>query len=209
MKEKVVLKSVHPEKYPDLVIECRVIQNAEIGAYLEEIRANGAESFYAYKSAPVLARPGKVGEEIKTTLITIVDGKEYILGEEDGVVKERSVQTDNGEVMMSDYVITNNNSTSNEQYIVKAEKFMKTYSHIGYHHLEHQFIFTPVYESRLLTQVPENVIIMTSWGAPAVCLAGSYIVTYDAASNDYNTIERGAFESTYTVEGPAVVRKKN
>ena len=209
MKEKVILKSAHPEEYPDLVIECRVIQNAEIGAYLEEITQNGAVSFYAYKSAPVLARTGEVGEVIKTTLVTFVDGREYVLSEEENVVKERPVKTESGVTQMRDVVITNHNSTSNEQYIVKAEKFLKTYEYIGSKRLDHADVYEPVYESRLLTQVPENVIIMTSWGAPAVCLAGSYIVTYDAASNDYNTIERGAFESTYVYEGPAVVRKKN
>ena len=41
---------------------------------------------------------------------------------------------------------------------------------------------------------------MTSWVAPAVCLAGSYIVTYNAEENDYNTLEQGAFNSTYQKE---------
>ena len=65
-----------------------------------------------------------------------------------------------------------------------------------------------VYESRLLTQVDENIIIITSWGVPAVCLAGSYVVTYDAESNDYNVIEQDAFESTYTREDTSNYSKK-
>ena len=209
MFEKIILKSAHPEEYPDLEIVCRVIPNEEIGTYVEEITQNGAESFYAYKSAPVLARSGEVGEVIKTQLVTFVDGREYILSEEENVVKQRTVKTAEGEATMNDIVVTNHNSTSNEEYIVKAEKFLKTYKYIGSKRLDHKDVFEPVYDSRLLTQVPENVIIMTSWGAPAVCLAGSYIVTYDSASNDYNTIEKGAFDSTYTYEGPAITRKKN
>lgn len=186
MKEKIILKSAHPEEYADLVIECRVIPNDKIGEYLENIPEE--RKFYAYKTGEVKARQGRVGEVIKTTLKTIIEGKEYILSEEENTVKEREEGTD--------IVVTNISSTSNEQYIVKNDKFMKTYSSdtdkcIGW---------VPVYDSRLLTQVDENLIIMTAWGAPAVCLAGSYIVTYDASSNDYNTLEKGAFESTYTKE---------
>ena len=53
MKEKIVLKNAHPEEYPDLVIECRVIPNDKIGEYLESIPNN--KKFYAYKSASVKA----------------------------------------------------------------------------------------------------------------------------------------------------------
>ncbi len=181
MKEKVILKSTHPEEYPDLTVECRVIPNDQIGEYLDTIPDD--KKFYAYKKGSVKARVGKVGEKIKTTLKTIVDGKEYILSEEENTVKERDGYPD--------IVVTNVSSTSNEQYVVKNSKFIETYSS------ENDEDWTPVYDSRLLTQVDENVIIMTTWGAPAVCLAGSYIVTYNALENDYNTLEQGAFDSTY------------
>lgn len=197
MKKKIVLKSLHPAEYDDLVIECKVIPNDKIGEYLETIPEE--QKFYAYKSAPVLARTGKPGEVIKTYLVTFIDGKGYILSEEENIVKERIVDEKTG-TKMTDIVVTNESSTSNEEYVVKAQKFYGTYKHIGWVKSTKQSIYMPVYDSRLLTKVSENVIIMTSWGAPAVCLAGSYIVTYDAESNDYNTIERGAFESTYTKE---------
>lgn len=200
MKEKIILKSAHPEEYPDLVVKCRVIPNDKIGEYLDTIPEE--RKFYGYKSAPVLARTGKPGEVIKTKLTTIVDGKEYILSEEENTVKERSIGKDylGEDIMQIDIVVTNNQSTSNEQYVVKAQKFYTTYKSIGYKKNSDLVIYEPQHDSRLLTQVDENVIIMTSWGAPAVCLAGSYIVTYNAEENDYNTIEKGAFESTYTKE---------
>ena len=96
-----------------------------------------------------------------------------------------------------DVVITNDRSTSNEEYVVKMAKFADTYT-ADENSSEKRYI--PTYDSRLLTQVDENVMITTAWGSLALCLAGSYIVTYDASSNDYNTIEKGAFESTYTRE---------
>ena len=195
--QTVVLKSTHPDEYENLEISCRVIPNDMIGEYLSRIPED--RKFYAYKSADVEARIGYVGEEVKTELKTVVDGREYILSEENNVVKSRNYDG----VEMPDIVIKNVNSTSNEEYVVRRDKFYKTYDIIEIYvdnSGEQIFVSKPEYDSRLLTQVDENVIIMTSWGAPAVCLAGSYIVTYNAESNDYNTSEQGAFDSTYTVE---------
>lgn len=196
MKEKIVLKSTHPEKYPDLVVECRVISNDKIGEYLKSIPEE--RKLYAHKEGFVAARKGVAGEVVKTTLKTIVDGKEYILSEEENTVKMRECDG----VMQPDIVVTNISSTSNERYVVKHKKFVETYTAVPSVacHCGNSVKYQPVADSRLLTQVDENIIIMTSWGAPAVCLAGSYIVTYSAEGNDYNTIEQGAFNSTYVIE---------
>lgn len=200
MKERIILKSLHPEEYGDLEIECLVIPNDQIGAYLETISDD--KKFYAHKSGQVLAQVGKVGETVKTTLKTIVDGKEYILSEEENVVKDRD-----GKI---DIIVTNVSSTSNEQYVVKAAKFIDTYEMASEPTQNNPKClgWVPKYDSRLLTQIDENIIIITSWGAPVVCLKGSYIVTYNAEENDYNTLEQGAFESTYTVESQKQKRKK-
>lgn len=198
MKEKVILRSAHPEEYPDLEIECLVIPNDQIGEYLDSIRGE-TEEVVAYKSGSVIARSGVEGEKVDTILKTIVDGKEYILGEESNTVKKRTCA--DGEERC-DIVVANTSSTSNERYVVKYDKFIKTYeldSTLSHGCMMPAYRYIPVPEERVLTMVPENVIIMTSWGEPAVCLAGSYIVTYNADANDYNTIEKGAFESTYTV----------
>ena len=200
MKEKVVLRSAHPEEYPDLEIECLVIPNEEIGAYLESIRGE-AEEVLAYKSGSVMARMGEEGEKVDTVLTTVIDGKEYILGEESNTVKKR-VCADG--VERCDIVVTNTSSTSNERYVVKYDKFIQTYeldSTLSHGCMMPAYRYIPVPEERLLTRVGENVIIMTSWGAPAICLEGSFIVTYNADANDYNTLEQGAFNSTYTVTG--------
>lgn len=199
MKEKVILKSAHPEEYPDLVVECRVIQNDEIGSYLDTIPEE--RKFYAHKTGEVLARQGKVGEEIKTSLKTIVDGREYILSEVKKTVKERNFSSLGENITVPDMVITNISSTSNEEYVVRYEQFAKNYTILDIKqdmNGNDTFLCIPNYESRLLTQIDENIIIITNWGEPAVCLAGSYIVTYNAAKDDYNTLEQGAYKSTYT-----------
>lgn len=207
MKEKVVLKSANPEEYGDLVIECRVIPNDKIGEYLESIPEE--RKFTAYKTGKVIARRGVVGESVKTVLKTVVDGKEYILSEEEGVVKERTYTKKSNieeyEVTEPDYVITNVDSTSNEQYITKAERVDKTYDFVE--KTNAGFTYVPKYDPRTMTQVDENIIIITAWGSKAVCLKGGYVVTYDAATNDYNVLEKGAYESTYTREAETKTKK--
>ncbi len=185
MKEKVILKSTHPEEYGDLVIECRVIPNEEIGAYLATISDDKKQ--VAYKKGKVSARYGTPGEVVHTVLKTIVDGREYILSEETAPVAARP---DEDGTLIPDVVVKNISSTSNEEYVVKASKFVKMYYQDGEE-------YVPECEPRLLTEVPEDVIIITSWGAKAICLKGSFIVTYNAEANDYNTLEQGAYKSTY------------
>lgn len=185
MKEKVILKSAHPEEYGDLEIVCRVISNDQIGAYLQTISDD--KKHLAYKNGKVDARLGKVGEVVSTVLKVTIDGREYILSEEKTTVQERP-QKDG--TVMPDVVVKNISSTSNEEYVVKASNFAVMYYFDGEH-------YVPECEPRLLTEVPEDLIIITAWGAKAICLKGSFIVTYNANANDYNTLERGAYLQTY------------
>lgn len=173
MKEKIVLKSLYPEQYGDLVIECKVIENDKIGEYLDNIPED--KKFTAYKSGMVLARTGIVGEKIKTVLKTTIDGKQYILSEEEGTVKERPYSKkmlvagniEEYPASAPDYVITNISSTSNEEYITKAQQVERTYELVT--KTENGDILLPKPELRTLTEVDENVIIITAWGSKAVC----------------------------------------
>ena len=190
----IVLKSCNSELYPDLEVQCKVLQNEEIGEYLSKI--DETKKVVGYKNTPVLARIGETGEKVDTVLKTVVNGREYILSEETSTVKERDG--------FNDIVVTNISSNSNESYVVKAAKFESTYEKIEGN------MFMPKPDPRLLTQVDENLIIMTSWGSEAICLAGSYIVTYNALENDYNTLESGAKESTYVtspIEQTSILKK--
>ena len=191
MKEKIILKSANPEEYEDLVVECRVIENDKIGEYLETIPAE--RKFVGYKYAPVVVRDGIEGEVVETVLKTTIDGKDYILSEETTTV---SYEVDDEGIKYMNKVITNVNSTSNEQYVTKASKVEKTYDLVGKSE-EGNLVYTPSYDPREIAIVDENVIIMTAWGSKAVCLKGGGIVTYNASENDYNAIEAGALSSTY------------
>ena len=65
---------------------------------------------------------------------------------------------------------------------------------------EYGIEFVPSYDPRVLTQLDENVIIITAWGSKAVGLKGWYIVTYNAEQNDYNVLDEEACTYTYTKE---------
>ena len=179
--KKVLLKSCNPSEYPDLEITCRVLENGEIAGYVSEIPEE--KKCIGTKVGRVAARIGKEGEIVKPVLTTNIEGKEYVLSEEEGTVKVRDGHPD--------IVVTNLDSNSHESYIVKAAKFESTYTPNG------DGTFTPVADPRVLTEVPEHVIITTAWGSEAISLRGSYIVTYNAEENDFNVLERGAKESTY------------
>ena len=195
MKKEIVLKSCNPSEYGDEVVSCRVIENADVNAYLATIPEE--RKFYGMKVAAVVARPGIVGEEIHTTLLTERNGQVYILSEEDNTVREREVDG----TMLPDFVLTNIHSTSNEEYVVKAANLIKMYSN------NEDGTWTPTPEERLMAQVDEDVIIKTAWGSEAVCLKGSYIVIYNAEENDFNTLEKSAFESTYVKTGKTKSKK--
>ena len=190
MMKEIVLKSCRPEEYGDEVVTCRVIENADINAYLATIPEE--KRVRATKVAPVEARRGNVGETIHTVLLTERDGKTYILSEEDATVGEREVEGH----MVPDIVVTNVNSTSNEEYVVKSNKFGNMYV------ANEDGTWTPQPDERELVQVDEDIIIKTAWGSEAVCLSGSYIVIYNAEENDFNTLEQGAMRSTYKVSTP-------
>ena len=191
---KVILKSAHPEEYGDLEIECRELTREELTEYIANAPAE--DKFVGTKTAAVEARKGVPGEEIVTKLTITYEGREYIMSEVKNVVRERQLADG---TTQPDIVVKNVNSTSNEEYIVKFEKFAKTYTP------NTDGTFTPMPDERPLTRVRENIAFTTSWGETVICLNGSFIVTYNAAEHDYNALEQGAFESTYSVvEEPGV-----
>jgi hypothetical protein len=85
--KRVILKSTNPDEYPDKEIVCRVIPNDMIGEYLATIPED--KKFYAHKSGVVSARIGYPGEKVITTLKVRLEGKEYILSEEENYVLQR------------------------------------------------------------------------------------------------------------------------
>lgn len=194
-KRKVTLKSAHPKLYPDMEIECLFIPNGEINDYLASIPEE--ERSVGYKSAPVIARTGVVGEVVVSRIERAIDGRVYYFNEETATVKSRPYG--NGE--QPDMVVRNTSSSS-EEYVVKRSKFDTIYEDAGediiFEGSNMWVSYIPVPEERDLTRVPENVMIETAWGATALVLAGGFIVTYNADENDFNVLDEEAYKATYT-----------
>ena len=163
MMKEIVLKSCRPEEYGDEVVTCRVIENADINAYLATIPEE--KRVRATKVAPVEARRGNVGETIHTVLLTERDGKTYILSEEDATVGEREVEGH----MVPDIVVTNVNSTSNEEYVVKSNKFGNMYV------ANEDGTWTPPPDERELVQVDEDILENSRDGIETIVKFGEKI----------------------------------
>lgn len=185
----IILKSCNIDEYSDLIVKCKVIENEEIGNYLSLVKDDN--KFIARKVAPVMIRKGFVGEKVNTVLTIERDGRRYNLFEQSNVVKQRDCGV-NG--VLSDIVICNFSSDSGEEYVVRPDNFLKAYS------LNDDGTYSPISGFRELVLIDEDIMIKTSWGTWAVCLAGSYIVVYDSMRNDYNVLERSAMEKTYKKE---------
>ena len=200
-KRKVTIKSAHPELYPDMEIECLFIPNGEINDYLASIPEE--ERSVGYKSAPVLARVGEVGEVVVSRIERTIDGRVYYFNEETATVKSRPYG--NGE--RPDMVVKNV-ASSGEVYVVRREKFKTIYEEYGDGiDFDGWYSYIPVPEERDLTRVPENVMIETAWGATALVLAGGFIVTYNAEQNDFNVLDEEAYKATYTpVKGKKLIK---
>lgn len=176
-------------------IECLFIPNGEINYYIANIPEE--DKSIGYKSAPVLARVGEVGELVVSRIERTFDGKAYYFNEESAVVKSRPYG--NGE--MPDMVVRNTASSS-EEYVVKRSKFDTIYEDAGedliFEGRNVWVSYIPVPEERELTRVPENVMIETAWGSTALVLAGGFIVTYNAEESDFNVLDEEAYKATYT-----------
>ncbi|MBR3199225.1 MAG: hypothetical protein IKG27_04345 [Bacilli bacterium] len=179
-----ILKSTHPEQYPDLVVKCRVIKSDEVKDYVSSIPEE--DKCTVYKSAPVMARPGIVGEEITTVLKVVYEGKEYILDESFNKVKEAEMPDGS---KRPGVVVTNISSPSQEEYVVGGDKFEKLYT------ANMDGTFSPVPDNRLAAKLSEDVIVVKSWGS-IIGLKGSYLV-------NGNPVEAEAFENTYSIVNDA------
>lgn len=180
MQEIVILKSINPEKYPDLKIKCKVIENNEISHYIKKVP--DFQKIYAKKKSPVEVRRGVQGEIIKTILKVNIKGRQYILMEEEKIVQD------------GDMVITNVYSSSKEKYVNSKDQFIKNYDGLN---RNPDGTCNAIPEILQLVEVDENLIIITNEGNRAICLKGSYIVVNNETLNDYNTLEREAKRLTY------------
>lgn len=172
---KLTLSSLDKNKYPDLEIECKVIN--DIGAYARQLIDNGATVHYAQKTSSVKARVGNLGEEVDTRPRVRRQDKVYVIGETKGKVKvEGSV------------IVTN---PDGEEYIIKPDKFANKYSAT-----DEKGVFKPIASPIKYIVVDDDITFTAPWGEKMYCTKGGVLNVSNL--DDIYAIQNEPFSKTYS-----------
>ena len=179
--KKLKLTSLDPSKYPDIEIECHVVEDMK--GYAEKLIASqkelGITPKKARKTSLVTARIGLVGEEVDTRPRVERDGKVYAMGETKGVVK-----------VAGSMIVKN---PDGEEYIVKPEAFSKKYIET-----ENPGVYKPIAEPITYVTLPHDIAFKAPWGEDMYGVKGGVINVSNL--DDIYAIQNEAFKKTYTAE---------
>lgn len=176
MTKKIKLYSLDPQSYPNIEIECEVIEDT--AAKLEEITAG--TPFVAVKTAVVQARKAQLGDVVDTRPRTWVDGRVYTFSETKQTISQEKV--DQGAI-----IVTN---PDGEEYVIKSEeKFMSKYKKV-------EGGFAAIDGPKKFAKASKNCTIKTSWGEEQIVPEGSYLCVSD--KDDIYSVTNEAFEKTYS-----------
>lgn len=180
MKTKTLkLSSLNSQEYPDIDIECQVVEDMKKFAdnYIKEAEKLGEYPKNAQKTALVTAREGKVGEEVDTRPRVERDGKIYVIGETKGKVKfEGSMIVKNPD---------------GEEYIVKPETFAKKYKAS-----DKEGFYEPIAEPIKYIILNQDIVFKAPWGEDMYGVKGAALNITNL--DDIYAIQNEAFNRTYT-----------
>lgn len=178
-KKTLKLTSLNPQEYPDLEIECRVVEDMKEFAdfYIKELAKKGESAKKAKKTALVTARPGVVGEEVDTRPRVERDGKIYVIGETKGKVK-----------IEGSMVVKN---PDGEEYIVKPEAFNKKYKAT-----DKEGVYEPIAEPIKYITLKHDIAFKAPWGEDMFGVKGAALNI--TSLDDIYAIQNEAFNKTYT-----------
>ena len=174
MKENIILYSLKPDEYDDILCYFEVIGNTR--DELDKIA--DSKVIYAKKTAIVQAREAIIGEIIDTRPRVNVNGKLYTFSETKQVVTEDKVK--NGAIIVK--------NPDGEELITSLEKFEKKYKAC-------EGGFQAIGEAMPFRIAKEDCAIQTSWGEVQYVLKGSALNV--ANMDDIYSVTNVAFESTY------------
>lgn len=177
--KKLKLISLNKEEYPDIEIDCQVIDNMKEFAqyYIEQLTNMGEYPKKAQKTAKVTARPGVIGEKVDTRPRVERDGKIYVIGETKGEVK-----------VEGSMVVTN---PDGEQYIVKPEAFAKKYKET-----KQEGVYEPIAEPIKFIILRHDIAFKAPWGEDMFGVKGAALNI--SSLDDIYAIQNEAFKKTYT-----------
>ena len=173
--KKVKLFSLHPEEYPDLEIEFKIIDDMK--TYAENLMQHFPVQF-AQKTAQVKARKGKLNEEVDTRARVLHDGRMYVMSE-----------TKNKVTMENSMIVTN---PDGEEYILKPEKFALRYDCTHY-----EDIYAAKSDVIQFVYLNENIVFQSPWCGDMFAHEGAALnVTH---LNDIYCIQNCLFDNTYSI----------
>lgn len=167
--------------YEDIELEFKEVDlvGAEnIHEVLEQVSDNNI--VYAKKNAVVSAKPAVLGEEVDTNPRCEINGKVYTFSETKRVIAQKDL--DNNSVLVQ--------NPDGEVYVVKGEKFAKTYEacEVGYRAVDS--------EKKFVT-VTENICFKAPWGEMIYSPKGSKLCVEYLDSRDIYSVTNSAFNATY------------
>ncbi len=182
METKILkLTSLDAEKYPDIKVECKMVN--DIQAYAEAFityqKERGVNVKTAKKTALVSARVGEIGEEVDTRPRVSRDDKIYVIGETKGKVK-----------VEGSMIVKN---PDGEEYIVKPDKFASKYKET-----ETPGVYASTDKPIKYIELTEDICFMAPWGEMMFGLKGACLNVTNIAEGDVYAIQNEAFDKTYT-----------
>lgn len=177
--KKLKLISLDPSKYPDIEIDCHVVEDMKGYAekLIERQKEKGITPKKAVKTSLVTARLGVVGEQVDTRPRVERDGKIYAIGETKGVVK-----------VEGSMIVKN---PDGEEYIVKPEAFNKKYAAT-----ERPGVYKPIAQPITYVTLPHDIAFKAPWGEDMYGVKGGVINV--SSMEDIYAIQNEAFQKTYT-----------
>ena len=172
---------------PNIEIEFREVDL--VGAEnLEELlkEVTDCKIITAKKSCEVSARRAEVGQVVDTRPRVNVNGKVYTMSETKRTITQEDVDKNS-------MLVTN---PDGEVYVVKGEKFERTYS-FEHDSSDGEAIFRPIDDAKKFVTVTEDISFKAPWGETIFAPKGSKLCVEYLDSRDIYSVTNSAFESTY------------
>ena len=176
--------------YPDIYVEFEevdIVGSADIRQTIKTV--SDCKVVRAKKDVVVKAVPAKAGDVVDTRPRVMVDGKLYAFGETKQTITEKHVEA--GAMLVQ--------NPDGEVYVVKGEKFAKTYESLG------NGQYSPKDSTKKFVKINKNICFKAPWGEMVYAPKGSMLCVEYIDTKDVYSITNAAFAATYKEQEQEVV----
>lgn len=167
--------------YPNIELEFKEVDFVganDIAKVLAEV--TDGKVVYAQKDCIIQVRVPVLGQKVDTNPRCIVDEKVYTFSETCREISQKDI--DNNSILVQ--------NPDGEIYVVKGEKFAKTYQEVegGYRAVD---------SAKKFVTITEDICFKAPWGEMMYAPKGSKLCVENIDSRDVYSITNSAFEATY------------